>query len=210
MSPLLGWALLALVCGLGVLVLEVFLPTSGTLAILSITLLTVAVVLGFQAGVVAGASILGAVMVGVPSMVVIGFWILPHTPIGRMMINRTSIETVTNDVAWSELRSLVGQVGKALSPMLPAGAIEINGKSYDAIARGMSVDAGQFVKVIEARANRVVVIPVEIADAAEEEVAASAPAPQAPHPRALTAEEAYLSKPLAELGIDSFDGPMGK
>ena len=45
--------------------------------------------------------------------------------------------------------------------MLPGGAITIAGRTVDAVSEGMPIEAGQAVRVIEVRANRVVVRPLE-------------------------------------------------
>jgi hypothetical protein len=45
--------------------------------------------------------------------------------------------------------------------MLPAGAIILDGRTVDAVSEGMPIEAGQMVRVVEVRANRVVVRPLD-------------------------------------------------
>ena len=55
------------------------------------------------------------------------------------------------------LEGLVGRVGRAKSKMLPSGIIVVEKQSYDAVSEGMPIEAGQRVRVIEVRGNRLIV-----------------------------------------------------
>ena len=91
------------------------------------------------------------------------------------------------------LRELVGKVGKAKSLMLPSGAIVIDGRVIDAVSEGMAIEAGQSVKVVEVRANRVVVRPLT----PEEEQQLARQQEDSP--------DDLLSRPIDTLGLDPFD-----
>jgi hypothetical protein len=75
--------------------------------------------------------------------------------------------------------------------MLPSGAARIEGRVVDAVSQGMPIDKGQRVVVVEARAYRVVVRPVEEG----EQVASTDP-------------NDVLSRPLDELGLEPLDDPL--
>ncbi len=54
----------------------------------------------------------------------------------------------------------VGQRGRAVSPLRPAGAIDIDGRAVDVITDGSFVEAGAEVRITEIVGNHVVVRPV--------------------------------------------------
>jgi membrane-bound ClpP family serine protease len=96
------------------------------------------------------------------------------------------------EVAPQDLRrELVGKVGFARSKMLPSGAIEVDGQMYDAVSRGAAIEPGQRIVVTEVKGNRVVVRPASD----REQPTRSAP-------------DDVLSRPIDELGIESFDDPL--
>ena len=59
------------------------------------------------------------------------------------------------------LKNLVGRQGVAKTIMLPAGAVTIENRTIDAVSEGMVIEAGQPIRVIDVRGNRVVVQPIE-------------------------------------------------
>jgi membrane protein implicated in regulation of membrane protease activity len=84
------------------------------------------------------------------------------------------------------LRALIGQFGVAKTTMLPSGLVRIENRTYDAISAGMPVDAGQRVKVVDVRTNRIVVRPL-LADE--------------PGPNTRAADD-VMSRPIDSLGLD--------
>lgn len=157
------WALLLVLVGLALAVLEVFIPNGGILAFLSICSMLGAIVLGFRQGPLAGLGILAVAIVGLPIVVVLALKYWPETPLGkRVMLGSPRSEDVQPDFAERRgLAELVGQVGQAKSPMLPSGAVSVAGRTIDAVSEGVPIEPGQRVQVVEVRGNRVVVRPVE-------------------------------------------------
>jgi membrane-bound serine protease (ClpP class) len=88
-------------------------------------------------------------------------------------------------------RSLVGRVGIARTKMLPSGAVEIDGQIIDAVTQGQAIEPGSYVVVSEVRANRVVVRP----------------AGKDQRPSHINPND-VLSRPIEELGIESFEDPL--
>ncbi len=184
-------ALALVLLGFVLAVAEVFFPSGGFLGFFSLTCLAAAVYYAHQSGGAGRSLPFAAVVVVVLPLVIWGaFSWLPHTPIGRHLLGEP---TRPEDVAVNDpRRSLVGKVGVARSKMLPSGAVEVDGRMIDCITRGQPIDPGQYVKIVEVRGNRVVVRP---ADAGER------PGHQNPSD--------LLDRPIDELGIDSFDNPLG-
>ena len=183
-------ALILLTLGLGLAILEVFFPSGGILGFLCVTSIVAAVVVGFQSGVGAGIGILLTALIGLPSVIVLALNWLPDTPVGRQIILKvpTSEEVLPDDEKRRSLKSLIGQVGKAKSKMLPAGAVKIDGRTIDAVSEGMAVEPGELVRVIQVRGNHVVVRPLD-----EDEIL---PKPDEKDP---------LSRPIESLGLEPFD-----
>jgi membrane-bound ClpP family serine protease len=189
MDPLL-WAVLLLALGLTLMVAEVFIPSGGVLGFLSIVSLVSGVVMAFyNRGLVAGVVFLSVIAVLVPGALAVAFRWWPSTPMGRRLLLEvpTSEEVLPDTPQRRALRQLVGKLGTAKSVMLPSGAVVVDGHSIDAISEGMPIEAGQRVRVIEVRGNRVVVRPAD--DAAPE-------------------GDDMLSRPIESLGLDALDEPL--
>lgn len=157
------WAILLLVLGIGLAVLELFIPSGGILCILAAASVVGAVIMGFRQGPIMGFSILILAVVGLPAMLVLALKYWPRTAFGRRVLLAApkSEDVLPDDPSLRALKGLVGRVGRAKSRMLPAGVISIDGRTVDALSEGMPIDPGQAVRIIEVRGNRVMVRPVD-------------------------------------------------
>ena len=185
-----GWAILLLLVGLGLAVLEIFIPNGGILAFLSICCVLGSVFLAFRQGPLAGFLILGTALIGLPVVVVLALQYWPQTPLGRrVMLGTPRSEDVRSGITERRgLADLVGQVGLVKSPMLPSGAVAVNGRVIDAVSERMPIDPGQRVRVVEVCGSRVVVRPL-----GEEAVSPSDPDP--------------LARPIETVAPDPFEEP---
>jgi membrane-bound ClpP family serine protease len=59
------------------------------------------------------------------------------------------------------LRSLVGQVGRTLTPHLPSGVTEFGGRRWDTVSIGTALDAGTLVQVVDVQGRRLLVRKLE-------------------------------------------------
>jgi membrane-bound ClpP family serine protease len=156
------WAVLLLMLGIGLAVMEVFFTSAGILAILSAMSLIAAVVMGFYEGPVTGwLSVLGVVG-GLPTVVVLAFKYWPKTAMGRrvLLIAPKSEDVLPDHPNKEWLKTLVGRRGRAKSKLLLSGVIAIDGRTVDAVSESMPVEVGQTVEVLQVRGQRVVVRPV--------------------------------------------------
>ncbi len=160
------WPILLLGLGAGLAILEVFFPSAGILAFLSAAAIVAAVVTGFYQGPMQGLLTLLAAAIGMPTILVLAFKYWPHTAIGRRMILSapTSDEVLPRDPDFDRLKALIGRTGRAKSKMLLSGVVTIDGRTIDAISESMPIEVGQPVRVVQVRANRVVVRPVDQED----------------------------------------------
>lgn len=188
--PDIAWAILLLLAGCALAVLEVFVPSGGVIAILSAVALIGALVLAFQESSTTGPAV-GFVFAlvtvfAVPALVILAFKIWPKTRMGKSFLGElpTDADVLPDDPR----RQLLGRVGIARTKMLPSGAVEVDGQMIDAVTQGQAIEPGAYVVVSEVRANRVVVRP-----------AGKDQRPGQENPNDV------LSRPIDELGIEPLD-----
>jgi membrane-bound serine protease (ClpP class) len=184
------WAILLLVLGLGLAILEIFFPSAGILGFLAASSILGAIIMAFRQGPEVGLAVLAVAILGLPSVVILALKWWPKTPMGRkvMLMSPRSEDVLPDDPQRDRLKGLIGQVGRAKCKMLPSGAISIDGRTIDAVSEGIPIEPGQAVRVIEVRANRVVVRPVE----------GETPSPKAEDP---------LRRPIDAVAPDPFEEP---
>ncbi len=187
----LTWAILLMLLGCGIVVLEVFIPSGGMLSFFSAVAIIASIVMAFRRDATTGLSFVVLTLVAVPSTLGLALRYWPYTPMGKAFLGR--LKSTKELIPRETRRELIGKVGIAKSKMLPSGSVQIDGKYVDAISQGGAIDLGQAVVVIEVRANRVVV------RAADDDEARHA----VKDPRDL------LSTPIEDLGIQSYDDPIG-
>jgi len=196
MSPLI-WPILLLLLAVAFIFLELFIPSGGVLSFLAFASALAAVVLGFvHGGPVAGTAFLAVTVVVLPVIIALAIRWWPYTPFGRLIINLppdSEDDVLPHGAATEHLKSLVGKLGWTETVMLPAGAIVIEGRTYDAVSAGMPIEMGQSVEVTQVEGNRIVVRPAE---------ASSLDRTGAPH------QDNILSRPLDSLGLDELDEPL--
>jgi membrane-bound ClpP family serine protease len=156
------WALLLLMLGIGLAVMEVFFTSAGILAVLSFISLMTAVVMGFNQGPVTGGLIVLGVVAGLPTVIILAFKYWPKTAMGRrvLLVAPKSDDVLPEDPNKDWMKGLIGRTGRAKSKLLLSGVITVDGRTVEAVSESMPVEIGQTVLVIQVRGQRVVVRPV--------------------------------------------------
>jgi membrane-bound ClpP family serine protease len=136
------WAVLLLVLGLCLGIMEVFFTSAGLFAFLSAASIIVAVILAFQQGPMAGFIILILAMAGMPTAVILAFKYWPRTSFGRRVLLSapTSQDVLPEDQGKEYLKSLVGKAAKAKSKLLPSGVVVVEGRNFEAVTEGMPIE----------------------------------------------------------------------
>ena len=194
MADALFWSILLLLLGLGLIALELFVPSGGVLGILAALAIIGSIAVAFSGGWVTGVSMLVATMVILPIVLAAAVHYWPRTPIGRLIVLATpqrGDEVLADTPQYRQLKDLIGKRGVAKTKMLPSGAIVIEGRVYDAFSEGMAIDPGQPVRVTAVRTNRIVVI---LDDAPRERLAENSD---------------MLAQPAQNLGLESLEQPLG-
>ena len=163
-------ALLLLIAGLCVLALELFVPSAGLLGASAGCMIVASVVMAFWTGWYTGMFFLLVALLLVPMMLILMIKIWPHTPIGKRLLSDD--ETLTDVLPQGEhydRSDLAGKTGVAKTMMLPSGQVVIDGQKYDAVSDGFAIEAGDRVKVVSIKENRIYVQPCDDEEGLQEE-----------------------------------------
>lgn len=185
------WSILLLALGLGVIFLELFVPSAGVLGVLAAVLIISGIIVAFLSSVQAGVIVLTITAITLPLLIGLLIKVWPNTPVGRRVLIGTVKEedVLPKDEHYQEIKSLDGKVGFAKTKMLPSGMVVIDGKSYDAISDGFAIEPGEQIQVVAIKTNKVLVRKVD----PNESIAISSD------------DDGLLSKSLDELGIDPIE-----
>jgi membrane-bound ClpP family serine protease len=156
-----AYALIAL--GLLLLVAELFLPTGGILAVLSIGALIVGIAMTFNYDPSTGMFTLIAVFVAIPILAALAFHYWPKTPLGRRMMlsGPQEDDALANMPVNLDLEQLRGRYGRTLSTLRPSGITDFDGRRVDTISEGAMIEPGQWVRCIDVKAGHVIVRQVD-------------------------------------------------
>lgn len=152
-TTLLVWGLGLMALALLLVVIDLFVPTLGALALTSLAVAIAGVVCLFRYDTTWG--LIGSLMVlvGGPALAFVALNVMPHTPLGRRLVLNNPPEPGTGAGPGSppspnELQAMIGREGVVLSDLRPVGVIVINDQRFDALAEGAMLKAGQKVRVM--------------------------------------------------------------
>jgi membrane-bound ClpP family serine protease len=149
-------AIVLAILGLALMIVEYFLATGGILIVVGILVCVGAVaVVAFNTDDIRETIAAVVVLcVGAPVVTIVGM-----NQIGKRYALKAddSFATLgqTNDESTAD--TLVGRHGRAVTPLRPAGAVEFDGRRVDAVSEGVFIDAGAWVRCIEANGIKIVV-----------------------------------------------------
>jgi len=190
------WPMVLLLFAVLLIFMEIFIPSGGIISVFSCAAVIASVAVGFSRGVTTGMVVLLIDLVVVPLTVVLAFKSWRYTPLGRTMIIRRpdNAASVLPDTEEYRLRQvMIGKRGVAKTPLLPSGDIVIEGRTFDAVSKGMPIEAGQRIEIVDVSALRLVVRPLSERQAAEDDS---------------NTPDDVLSTPIDALGIDPLDDPL--
>jgi membrane-bound ClpP family serine protease len=156
------WIFLLVAVGLGMILLEVFVPSGGVLGLLAVAALGAGVITAFvEEGALAGVAVLGGVVMAVPFVLVAAFRWFPLTPLGRRVLPPppAADEVIPDGAERARLRRLVGRSGTVTSELVPWGVIEIDGREVDAFSEGGPIASGTMVEAVGVQGRALVVRP---------------------------------------------------
>jgi len=149
-------ALIAMILGYGLLVLEMYIPGFGAPGILGVILAILGLV--FMQPTALQALIIVVIYVALLSVALV--ICLRTASKGRFSNSRFVLkDTATQKAAESELARFIGKSGAAHTPLRPAGIAEFDGERVNVVSQGDFVDKGEAVKVVCMEGGRIVVAP---------------------------------------------------
>lgn len=156
----LAWPLLLLAIGLILLMAEAFIPSGGLIGLLAIGCLGVSL---YQAFSVPGAPSLGwkflaAEIVLIPVAAVVAIQLWPRTPLARrIFLPPPDPEDAELAHSRARLDHLIGDFGRALTPLRPSGNVDFDGRRLDAKAEEGLIPAGALVRAVRVQSGILVV-----------------------------------------------------
>jgi membrane-bound ClpP family serine protease len=157
MSGDLVWPILCLAAGLTLLIVEVFVPSGGVIGFLAAGLLIVSLWLAFT-NTPHGWMFVFAEAVLLPMTLMLALYLWPRSPLARFLLLRPPHpEEIEPEPVLGGLYHLVGQYGRALTPLRPSGVVDFEGKRIDGLAEEGLIPAGTLVRAIAVRGPQLVV-----------------------------------------------------
>lgn len=161
MGTELVWPSLCLAIGLILLIAEVFIPSGGLIGLLALGFLIVSLWLAFAHSTALGLKFLVALGILVPIALATAVHLWPRTPIGRhMMLKPPEPEDLEPEAGGVVLAHLVGQFGRALTPLRPTGLVDFEGRRLEGLSEEGLVPVGALVRAVQVRGGRIIVRPV--------------------------------------------------
>jgi len=146
--------LLCLLMGMGLIIVEVFLPGFGLPGISGIVLVGIGILIaGFHFGAVTAVGIL---LVIIAILAVLISWVLRHVANGggsSKLFLRDAQEM--NDA--EDMKALIGHSGIAKSMLRPSGIGDFDGVRLNVVTEGGYVEIGRPIRIVGVEGNRIVV-----------------------------------------------------
>ena len=152
------WPFILIACGIGLIMLDMFVPSGGILSLFAALSIIAGVVIAFVDGLQSGTiALLASVMiVTIVVSLLVRWW--PHTPIGRMILIPSPDKE--GEVAEDVHGHLLGRHGVVRKQMIPNGQVLVDDRVYDAISQGTLIETGTSIVVAAVDGNRIVVRPL--------------------------------------------------
>jgi membrane-bound ClpP family serine protease len=154
----LAWPLLLLMFGLILVAAEVFIPSGGILGLLAIGCLALGLWQAFRQSTYLGLRFLLADSLLLPMTIALVIYLWPRLPIAnRVELQPPAPEEVGVSHSDQRLDHLIGQYGRALSPLRPSGVVDFDGRRLDALSEEGLIAAGALVLAVRIRAGQIIV-----------------------------------------------------
>ena len=151
-----GYSLLLLLLGFVLVLLEIFvIPGLNIFGILGFGTLLVGIWYAYATLGASAAAVVG--VLGIAGTAALVRLLVRNRAWQRMVLSSRTSRQEGYDSAPQGLVELVGQVGRASTPLRPSGRALLGERSVDVVSEGNFIEAGCAVKVIKVRGNRVVV-----------------------------------------------------
>jgi membrane-bound serine protease (ClpP class) len=154
------WAIIFIAIGFILLFIEIFLiPGFGPIGIAGAVLMAIGVaIVGYQEGVRRAVFYTGIAIVAALPLCGVGFWLIPKTKLGSSFILGAQESSQAGfRSSPEELERFTGKTGVVLTPLRPAGTMEIDGIRLDVLTQGEFIEKGEEVEVVKVEGSRIIV-----------------------------------------------------
>jgi len=145
-------SIIVLLFAIGVVVLfaELLIPSFGLLTVIAVGCFIGGIVVTFNTyGQTAGMITTICCLVGLPIGGAVGLRIWPKTWLGRKIIPpNPTVSDFDTSIPVAELDALVGESGRAISPLRPVGICDFGGRRISCVAESGMVDTGTAVEAV--------------------------------------------------------------
>jgi len=150
------YSIALLILGFLLVLLEIFvIPGFNIFGIIGFLTICIGVTFSyFKLGLLPALGVAGLAVVG--TLLLLRFLIKVRAWRRLVLSSNTSRDSGYNS-AREVMDELVGQKGRALTPLRPAGRVEIGERVIDVVSEGGFIDAGDAVEVVQVHGNRIVV-----------------------------------------------------
>ncbi len=147
------------------LLVEFFVPSAGIIGVAAAIVAVIAVATALMQSVSAGLTMFASIAATTPVVLFAMIHVWPKTAVGRRILNRqpgqltrsTAPERTLPD--GRPLAELEQRIGIAVTDLLPAGRIQMEGHRLDAISIGVAIDRGTRIIVTKIEAGKIQVRP---------------------------------------------------
>jgi membrane-bound ClpP family serine protease len=154
----LSWPLLLLAFGLILLIAEVFIPSGGLIGLLALGCLVLSLWQAFRQSLDLGLKFLLADFLLMPMTFAVAIYLWPKTPLGRrVLLARPTPEEIEVSHAPERLDHLIGELGRALTPLRPSGLVDFDGRRLDALSEDGLIPSGALIRAVRVRSGQLIV-----------------------------------------------------
>jgi len=150
------WAIGLFIIGIVLIAIELHVPGGLLFGMSGVAAIFASLFLGLGANTFAAVSLLGAVILAGVMFVVLAKY-LPTSKLWSKLVLKNAETSEQGFVSTEDLKQYLGQTGKVLTLLRPAGMAEIAGRRLDVVSEGLFVVPGTEVVVTKVEGNRIVV-----------------------------------------------------
>lgn len=207
----LGIATLLLLLAIGILLLDVFVPSGGVLIFISALCGLTSILFAFRHSSSVGLWFVILLLGALPVILFLFVKVWPETAIGKRV--RMGLPE-QQEIAWSvgevgDIRAMIGQQGLTVTELMPIGVVQVGQAQFEARTDGEPIPRGQLVQVLRVDMGALVVGPWDFHSsqppAIPPALAATNSAIASESSSLASGDEDLLSRSIEEIGIDAID-----
>lgn len=153
-----SWIVLVIfIVGILLLFVEVLAPGFGVPGVLGIVAVFVSIILASSSMEQALISLLIAIILTIVAVILLFRYAPRNNKFFDKITLSTSLNTSSGYVSSEDYKSYVGKIGVTITPLRPAGSIEIDNRRLDVVSENAYIEKDVKVEVIKVEGNRIIV-----------------------------------------------------